>query len=384
MSNPFSPPNDRIFYACQAVLTGDGGSGGTAYLEGVQAVGINRSLETRNLSDVGRMNQTWKTYGKTIYEITISRLIPNDGTTFLVSGGTTYETGHLFSTNTIGVNGSLKSWDIKLVYSSDSVSNVGDDATYSTQEFKYCLLSSIGYSIGIDGAITEDLVFQAQLYDQGTSAPALSLPLSGQTIRRQDLDINTTALNNYTATGCTFPLEVLEAFNIGNTKDAIPILGLQNITIGCDIEYVDLPDNGIWRGSDTESEVNKWKVPALPATVTASFSGIVRSQYFVSGSDQNHDVTDTYHTAGTYGDETKGINNYATDRPIKIVTDVLGGTNLFQWDLGAKNYLTSFDVTGGDTGGGNVEATLSFQNDCSDFFLYQGPTVSDYSATDIY
>jgi hypothetical protein len=53
------------------------------------------------------------------------------------------------------------------------------------------------------------------------------------------------------------------------------------------------------------------------------------------------------------------------------------------WDLAARNYLTSFDVSGGDTGGGNIEATLSFQNDASDFFLYQGTTSPDYTSSSI-
>jgi len=375
MTNPFTPANDRIFYACQALLYGNGGAGASTYLEGVQSVGIDRNLAPESLPDPGRMMQTWVRYGKTTYTINVSRLLPQDGTTFLVSGGSNYVNGHLWSTNTIGVNNALKSWDLKLVYSADSAENVGDVATYSTKEYKYCLLTNISYNIPVKGGVVETLTFQSEIYNQGESSAALSLPISGQTIKRQDID----------TANCTFPKEVNEAFDIGNTEAGIPIFGLQSIDLSCDIVYRDLTDVGKWRGSDNASEVNRWKVPEVPAQISANFNGLVRSNYFVNSANQNHTVTDTYHTAGTYGSETKGIQNYAVDREIKIVTNVLSGSNLFQWDLSNHNYLTSFNVTGGDAGtSDNVQATLGFTNDCSDFFLYQAATAANFNTSTIY
>ena len=395
MSNPFSPPNDRIFYACQGVWTGDGGAGATSWLQGVQAVGINRELAPETLFDNGRLNQTFSRYGKTNYIITISRSVPLSGSDgggfFYKTTQTTYEEGHLLSTNGIGPGGtSIKDYDIAIFYGSDSLNNIagaGLGAEYSVYIFKHALLTNISYNIDVAGFVTEDLTFQAQIYDQlndgspwddfldATQSTGV-LPESSSNLVRKDIDIS----------NCIFPKEVNEAFNIGNDKDGLPIFGLQSINLNCDISYRDLPDIGLWRGSDTESEVNKWKVVDLPVAVTASFTGIVRSHYFVSSADQNHTVTDTYHTAGTYGAENKGIENYKTDRQIRILTNILypesAATDLFQWDLSNRNYLTSFDVTGGDTGSGNVEATLSFQNDCSDFFLYQGATASNYVPLD--
>ena len=393
MSDPFTTPNNRIFYACQGVWTGDGGTGATNWLPGVQAIGINREIAPETLFDNGRLNQTFTRYGKTNFVITISRTLPlagNGSGFFYKTSQTTYEAGHLLSSNGVGPGGeSVKDYDIAIFYGSDSLNNLGAaglGAEYSVYIFKHSLLTNISYNISVDGTITEDLTFQSQMYDQlndstwtdfsDAASSAGSLPQGAQNLTRKDIDIS----------NCIFPKEVNEAFNIGNEFQGSSIFGLQSINIDCSFSYRDLPDTGVWRGSDTSSEVNRWKVMELPVAITASFTGLVRSHYFVSSADQNHTLTDTYHTAGTYGAENKGIGKYKTDRQIRILTNILypesSPTDLFQWDLGNRNYLTSFDVTGGDTGGGNIEATLSFQNDCSDLFLYQGATAQNYVPLD--
>ena len=42
--------------------------------------------------------------------------------------------------------------------------------------------------------------------------------------------------------------------------------------------------------------------------------------------------------------------------------------------MGKKNYLTDLSYSGGDSAGGNVEATLSYQNEHSDFITYKSAT----------
>jgi len=46
-------------------------------------------------------------------------------------------------------------------------------------------------------------------------------------------------------------------------------------------------------------------------------------------------------------------------------------------DLGNNNYVTSIATTGGDTGGGNVETTITYQNDHSDMVLVKDTQVRD-------
>ena len=74
----FTEPNDRIFYACQAIFTkekqtvttGNDESVYTAeYLEGVQSVGVSRSQDRQSLLDVGRFQKMYGFYGKQTFEM---------------------------------------------------------------------------------------------------------------------------------------------------------------------------------------------------------------------------------------------------------------------------------------------------------------------------
>ena len=72
------------------------------------------------------------------------------------------------------------------------------------------------------------------------------------------------------------------------------------------------------------------------------------------------------------------------DRPILITAlkrvDDGGGTDrYFVWDLGEHNYLTDISTSGGDAGGGNVEVTMSYQNDFSEAVFARHSSVIDLS-----
>ena len=121
------------------------------------------------------------------------------------------------------------------------------------------------------------------------------------------------------------------------------------------IDYLELNDVGVWRGAEDAGEDNRWKFVSVPISVTSSFTGISRSIYPLD----NHEFHD---------------EKYPATRSIKIVA-FADGANYYVWDLGTKNYLTNIGVSGGDTGGGNVELTLSYQNDQSDIVIAKDSTV---------
>jgi hypothetical protein len=237
------------------------------------------------------------------------------------------------------------------------------------------------------------------------------------TFRRQDLSIDE----------CEFPVEIIEAFQIKDqtmfddkTQKEVPIMGIQQIEINIDIPYSDPINIGSWRGDGhsaaySRTMSNLYRQVELPVGVSCTFTGVVRAQYFTkfefnksagagydtySTTKQNHEITDTYHTAGVYGDETKNANydgvspprfveQYKADREIKLVMHGLDPTipdgrgpnpEKFQLNLGKRNYITSFEVTGGDADGGNVEVSMSFQNDWAEFFLFKNLNVLDFEA----
>jgi hypothetical protein len=395
---PLTDTNDRIAGHLQALLvkervtTQSGGSDSPStavVLKGVQSVGVSKSLERNVFQDIGRMQNQYGSYNKTTYSINVSRVL-SEGEDFFynTSGLTSYEDSHILSNNTSqtigfnGINNRLKNYDLVLVYGTDTASYIGADLSEQklmSTNYRCCVLTGISYTIPIQGPITEDLTFTTHTYTQDDITTVggfsnLNFPHTNESIiSRKDI----------ITSDCIYPLEVNKAFNNGDTLKGISVLGLQQIEFSVEIAYRDIPDIGKWRGSSGDrAEQNLFKQVEIPVAVSCTFSGIVRGQYFVDTA-QDHEVTDTHHTAGTYGAENKGSDNYKADREIRVVAQG-SGSNKFQWNMGQNNYITSFDITGGDAGGSsNVEASMSFQNDHSEIFFIKDSTLRSFSSSTV-
>ena len=116
-----------------------------------------------------------------------------------------------------------------------------------------------------------------------------------------------------------------------------------------------------------------WRYVNLPVAITAAFTGTVRQPF-----PQSLPITDTTFSAANGVPASKDWMQ--VDREIRLVAKTFpsGPTaTYFVWDLGKRNYLTDFSFSGGDTGGGNLEATMSYQNDFSDIVLVKDSTVQD-------
>ena len=413
MTSIFSVPNDRVFYACIGVFFrerqttqtgGDSNLSGTIFLDGVQSVGIDSSFPKTSYLDIGRAQRVHSSYDKQEFTINIERNIPyetgraddeNTGT-FYTSAGTSYEATHILNDDNIGSAGfenSLRNYDIVLVYAPDRIDTLGggtsgsdvDKNKFMATIYRCCLLTSMSYNIAVNGPVTETLTFTTRVANQIDASSlnwsTLSLPdngaaVTGKVLKRDHID----------TTNSVLPTEVTRMFNLGTSDKGLPVLGLQNIEIAASINYSDMLDVGQWRGSNlsggsmskaltsdpaktiTESagsdakraEENLYRQVILPVEVTASFTGVARTQYRAGGYQDFELDNDTF-----------------SDTEIAIATLALadGGTKRVQWNLGKKNYLTDISYTGGDTGGGNVEATLSFQNDRSDFVVLENASV---------
>jgi hypothetical protein len=159
------------------------------------------------------------------------------------------------------------------------------------------------------------------------------------------------------------------------------ILGINSISIEIGIEYSELSDVGKWRGLDDQGKQNLWKYVTLPVQVTSSFSGTLRqplpktSAQFPAGTYLPN--TDTTFSAANGEESAKNWDR--VNRQIRLVAKMptYPSPNYFVWDLGARNYLTGFSYDGGGTDGGNLEATMSYQNDSSDVVLVKDTTVRD-------
>ena len=156
----------------------------------------------------------------------------------------------------------------------------------------------------------------------------------------------------------------------------------KSVNIDVTVDYTKLADVGNWRGSEdgAEYEQNRWTVLSLPISVTCSFTGTIRQAlpYFNYLHNQENRVrnVDNVYTAALASGSVPGQQLWQdADKEIKLVASGLNKN--FVWDLGKKNYLTSIEYTGGDTGGGNVEATINYTNQYSDFVVTRTSGVLD-------
>ena len=323
--------NNRVFSACQAVLVKSRQStisGGTdsptlgTVLRGVQSVGVSSDLPRSSYVDFGRFQNEYGSYEKQSFSITIDRVIDIvSGNFFYFSSAvpSNYQGSHLLHPDNIGADGfsgSLRNYDITILYSSDSVSYMGKGGGSCSQTtYRCCLLTAVSYSINVRGAITESLTFITGIAthnDGSTSLSAYSLDYphtdDHDLIKRIHIDTSTSV----------FPTEVERAFDLEKSLNSIPILGLQSIEISMSIDYADLFDVGEFGGARGDrAQQNQMKQVTLPVAVTTSFTGVVRDQYYGNTAWQ-WELTDQ-NFAKEDGSESGGISKYEVDREINIV-----------------------------------------------------------------
>tara|TARA_B100001113_G_C21119302_1_gene626680 strand:- start:1985 stop:3151 length:1167 start_codon:yes stop_codon:yes gene_type:complete len=371
-------PNNRIFYACQAVAfvekndqthdTKNDVIDDAKFLTGVQSVGVSSSIPSRQLQDYGRIQRKYNLEGKREYTISISRVIDKNSDTFYktASYGTEYKTNHLLNEDNLNIQGQfnsnnkcLKSYDVILLYTSDDKNNIYTDSqtAIGTTLYRSCLITSLEYEISVDGPVTETITLRSNSIEHTSTKrfedTDITFPESGDVLTGEHLDTQNDTVHT------KLPADITTLFA---SVDDRPIL--QSITINVDIEYEDLMDVGRWNAKIPDSsslkEVsNLYSFVVVPVSVQASFTGVSRNIF------PSRDVP--------FND-----TSYQPDNEIKIVLDgrlkkteanPTPSPNFFIWDLGQKNYVVDYSVSGGDAEGGNVELSLTYANQYSDFVL---------------
>lgn len=433
MTVPFENPNSRIFYACQAVFLEERNTENeitdptvnSVFLDGVQSVGVSSDNPSRSLTDIGRFQKKYTQYSQQTIDITLERAIPKGSDFFYHVDPLqyiNYTQSHFLNSKNFGSKGAkdnddntLRNYDITILYGPDQFSRFYDgvDNPSGIEEdpdarnvisvtYPNCLITSIDYSIGVSG-ITESISLRTRnirYNDNYSDTTQYNWPTeytnatvsdrtgeSGGTLRRQDLDLTVNSPGQYGET--KLPREVKELFNFDTPVIEGPdlqVLGIQSINIGVSIDYTDIADVGNWRGSENskEHEQNRWSVVNLPVSVTCSFTGVPR-QYmpysnFLTGAEKKvRNVDNVYNKSIADGTSTEWQD---ADCEIRIIAKGNESPqDYFVWDLGVNNYLTSIEYSGGETGGGNVEATISYSNQYSDFVATKTNSVIDLNTT---
>ena len=408
------------------------------WLSGVQSIGVNRTTPSESLPDIGRFQKKFHYYGQQEIEITIERVIDQDADLFYhvnpsnyTDALVPYKKSHLLYEDNLNLSGavdtaaptatkSLKNYDISLIYSSDKFSRVGGDRYNSSgagdddrnklllNVYRNCLLTNISYSINVDGAVSESITLITRYSEKVTSLdlqdfsdaqlPAADrsggLPSaeSGNTVKWHDFKFREPDLTRYNVSALRtqnsdstyisiLPDEVELMFDLSNKLDGLKITGLQSIDIEISIDYNELTDVGRWPGVDNQALQNIWRHISLPISVNASFTGVARQDFpqqinndgtfFTKATNFNTALGKPAPTTNASGDATEW--NVA-DRPI-LITALKENDSYFIWDLGNHNYVADISTSGGDSGGGNVETSISYQNDFSEAVLVKHTSV---------
>jgi hypothetical protein len=317
--------NDRIFYACKAVLIQ--APTGTAVADanvvrGLQSVGMNSNFTLDQVFEIGQLEIYENIEDVADVEVTLEKVI--DGEKFiwnLASNG-------LCKTNLVGAAKSR--CDVYVAIYDDGESNAtGVARSICWNSGMYT--SSVSYSYSVDGNATEsvtlvgnDKFWNDDVNQTATTAfaqwtdPATGFdtdtPNSG-VVRRVDVDLG----------GSTLPdlVKSQQGDLSGNNNYHI-----QSVSVSADF------------GQENILELGRFgpyaKFTSFPIEVSSEFEVIATSGDLKSVS---------------------GANKNLTDQTI-LIKDNAGSV----LDLGTKNKLSSISYSGGDTGGGNATITYSFTN----------------------
>lgn len=337
-------PNNRIFYACQAVAIAKSGHGASdpftqadntfRIMQGVQSVGLNTNFTLEQAFEFGQVELYANEEEIAEVEVTVEKLIDGKPLLYLQSVG---ETG---KTNVVSASNSK--CDVYLAVFNDSVASISGQPAQSVAFCSGMFLSSVSYTYPVDGFATESVTlvgndkywntiagFDAKALFDSSGSYDEQFPFDGNdsaddsatgaraglakgsgVVRRAQVDI----------TGSTIPAEVSLQQHAGGGK------GIQSITVSADF------------GRENQLELGRQgpfnKYATYPFEVTCEFEVNAVSGDLVSVS---------------------GNNRNLTNRTI-IIKD-LAGTVL---NLGAKNKLSSVAYSGGDTGGGVATVTYSY------------------------
>jgi len=341
--------NNRIYYAIQQVELGAGAN--RTVVHGLQSAGITTNFNLEQVFELGQLAIYQNVEEVPDIEVTLNKVL--DG----------YPLVYVLATEAgTGINASLVATapdlagrqnaraDMRLsIYPDTGVSAKGNSVAAVNCSGMY--VSSVSYTFPVDGNFTEDvtLVGNDKVWGQtatGGFANNDDEPESASGVgRRQYLLMS----------ACRFPRQIPGV----NTDGVNTLLGngsgyaahFQNVTVSVDL------------GREAINELGTFapyhRYVTFPVEVTSEFEVVS-----VSG-DQINATENGYYT-GTQSSPTvapttppSGCDTRFNLLDEKIYLETCEGTKIY---LGTKNKLTSVNYTGGDTGGGNVSVTYSFNN----------------------
>ena len=349
--------NTRVYYATQAVglkprNAADNDGITEYYPKGVQSVGISTNFNLEQVFQLGQLEIYDNVENVPDVEVTLQKIC--DGSKMLyplcVQG-----TGANADSQQIGAV-STNRVELGLYVFKDTLSDAFDGQSLQTSHYgkvtcSGMYLSSVAYTIPVEGFITEDvtLVGNSKIYTNNTAGGA-QLPLGGAD-GGKTLSPKKIGRRINLSTESVLPTGIISD---SDTKGAIAINTRTDDTNRANVPYLQNINISMDLGREAIFELGKFS----PYARYATFPIEVSSEFEVIAESHDQVKADDFKDAAACG--STNISNL-DDLPIKIVICGSGTNDKYGIDLGPKNKLTSVNYSGGDTGGGNATITYSYQ-----------------------
>jgi hypothetical protein len=324
--------NQRIFYACQAVVIMPTGAtpAATGVVHGLQSVGMSSTFTLEQVFEIGQLDIYENIEDIADIEVTLEKVI--DGYKLI------YNLASNGQCKTDLVGASKERCDIYLAIYDDAQSNVSGQTPRNVCWNSGMYTSSVSYSYSVDGNATESvtLVGNDRFWNADANQTAVTATSRWVTNAVHELDGTDTPNSG-----------VVRRVDVDLVNSTLPaIVREQRGDLGADKENDHIQSISVSTdfGQENIFELGRFgpyfKYATFPIEVTCEFEVIATSGDLKSVS---------------------GVAENLTDNDI-LIKDT-SGTIL---DLGSsstgKNKLTSISYSGGDTGGGNATVTYAFSN----------------------
>lgn len=344
--------NKRIYYAIQQVTLGPSAS--QTPVHGLQTVGVTTNFNLEQVFEMGQLAIYQNIEGIPQIEVTLNKVL--DGYPLIYVLAT--ETGSDIANNLTATSPDLPGrqnarTDLRLsIYPDTGVSADGNPVVGGVVKCQGMYVSSVSYTFPVDGNFTEDVTLV------GNDKIWANTGSTGQFEDNDDVPAAASGVNrrqHLNMANSRFPTEIPGISSQGVNADAGAGNGFgthfQNITVSVDLGREAIQELG--------SFAPYHRYVTFPVSVTSEFAVLATTGDGINATEKG------YYTASTIG----GTPTVATGnegacvprfnlRDQRIYLETCEGTKIY---LGTKNKLTSVNYTGGDTGGGNVTVTYSYQ-----------------------
>lgn len=338
--------NNRIYYAIQQVTLGP--SSNSTVVHGLQSVGITTNFNLEQVFELGQLALYQNVENIPEIEVTLNKVL--DGYPLLYCLAT--ELGTDINTNLVAEGPDLAGRqnarvDVKLGIFADTKTSA-KGTSFDAVSCAGMYVSSVSYTFPVDGNFTEDVTLVGNDKIWGVN-------VSGQFQNNDDEPLAVEGVNrrqHLQLPACRFPTQI-PGIGSNGINDLIGggsghEVHFQNVTVSTDLGREAIFELGTFKAYH--------RYVTFPVEVTSEFEVLATTGDGINATEEGYYTTgDVEATAGNASGCDPRYN--LLDQTIYLET--CEGTKIH---LGGKNKLSSVNYTGGDTGGGNVTVSYSFQN----------------------